>query len=318
MLLSSLESDMDNLRTLMESIDEIASFAGILDESRKRKEQRKERQKGRATAAAAERGADEASSKAREAGHLAHRTKSGQTHVRAARAAAEHSAQAAAFARAAAPGKKAKKSKEGGGPEHALSRKQRKQARTYNKPAAKKAKHQKKKGAHKFSNETTFKKERGGSHDPGGAMVSTPGLRKKLSKDPKRFLKFPAGSKRGRYPIRGGNRASIAGTLRQASKRDPFIYRKAVERVKSASSNMMHRKNDPSTKHSNVERPVPLGGPHPIRPHGSGGLPPDPGPRLKADKKETKGRAEKHEGARKHARKRANKDKFREAVTGRS
>jgi len=306
---------MDDLRTLMESIDGIAAFAGVLDESRKRDKQRKARQGARADAASAERGAKGAHAAFVQASRQAGGRRS--EGVRTLRAVADDAGEKASAARASAPAKKAKKGKEAE-PKSALTRKQRKQAKHYASQTKKPSTHHKKKGDHKFSNETTFKKERGGSHDPGGAMVSTSGLRAKLSKDPKRFLKFPAGSKRGRYPVRGGNRASLAGTLRQASKRDPFLYRKAVARIKESPGNMMHRKHDPSTKQSNVERPVPLGGPHPIRPHGHGGLPPDPGPHLKADKKKAKGREKKHETSRKHARKRANKDKFREAVTGRS
>jgi len=272
---------MDDLRTLMESIGEIAYFAGILDERRH---------------APALHMKPALSAEAKSAKHAARQEKAASKKSR--EKGVSHAARAE--------------------PTQALSRKQRKQAKHYAAQTKKPSTHHKKKGDHKFANETTFKRERGGSHDPGGAMVSTSGLRAKLSKDPKRFLKFPAGSKRGRYPVRGGNRASLAGTLRQASKRDPFLYRKAVARIKESPGNMMHRKHDPSTKQSNVERPVPLGGPHPIRPHGHGGLPPDPGPHLKADKKKAKGREEKHETSRKHARKRANKDKFREAVTGRS
>lgn len=190
------------------------------------------------------------------------------------------------------------------------SRVARKQARHYEKREKKKTRSKMSVGAriqrfgHKFGNETTFKKERGGSHDPGGAMASTPGLRKKLSKDPKRFLKFDSKSKVGSFPMRLGNRASMAGTMRQASERRPAIYHAAVERAKQSPANKMHRKDDPSVKQSHEERPRPMGGKPPVRPHGHGGLPPSPGPKLKPDKKKAKGREEKHETRRRHGRNR--------------
>lgn len=203
-------------------------------------------------------------------------------------------------------------------PEQVLSRKQRKQAKKHasRERVRKGDKCDKKsrstlspgerarKFGHKFANETTFKKGAEQGPDPGGALISTTGLRRHLSKrDPKVFASYSinkaTGEKNlGRYPVRVKNRASLAGSLRQASKRKPDLYRKLRETIKgSAHANKMFRRCDPSERQSNIERPVPLGGDQPDRPHGDGGPLPTTGPKLK-DAKKVSGKKAKREARR--------------------
>ena len=322
---------MADLRLVLESIDNLASFATLLDESRASKK-KKEKQAayhgsreakrssgvahGRMSAAvaaarAAAAGAD-AHHAARAASGAAHARVAGQSAKRHVRKAKHAPALALRQARAAV--KKAKSYEKTGKHEKVGTRKQKKQSKTYNAPT-KKHSERGKNAPGDFSNKTTFKAApHGGSHDPGGALTSTPGLRRVLSKDHKKFLSWPTGSERGRYPFRVKNRASLAGMLRQASKRNVGIYRDAVEKIKASPENMMHRKNDPSTLQAQHELPRPLGGKRPVRPHGHGGMPPSPGPHLKAPKKETQGRETKHEVKREHGRKRVDKSRGKAPV----
>ena len=135
---------------------------------------------------------------------------------------------------------------------------------------------------HAFANETTFKKANPQKDDRGGALATTPGLRRELSVR-RRFQRYDR-SGLGSFPVRSSNRASWAGSLRQASARDSGLYGVLAKKAKEVPGLKMHRKHDPTTRLPNVERPVPLGGTDPDRPHGSGGPPPAAGPVVPVEK----------------------------------